>query len=206
MKLVNAGIFFVVMALGCRSAWAEPDEALGAAYYLKGLVAYQRGNYATALQWYRKAVEQGDADAQYELGIMYANGQGVLQDYTEAVRWYRKAVEQGNARGQNGLGVLYSFGWGVRQDYAEAVKWYRKAAEQGNDSGQFNLSTMYENGYGVLQDYLKAHMWANLAGSNGNMEAIKSRDRIAGSMIPTQITEAQRRARICLESNYQNCD
>ncbi|MDG4550199.1 MAG: hypothetical protein P9G45_07275, partial [Candidatus Contendobacter sp.] len=79
---------------------------------------------AEAVMWY-KAAEQGDADAQFNLGVMYDNGQGVRKDEAEAVKWYRKAAEQGNADAQNNLGWMYTNGQGVRKDEAEAVKWYR---------------------------------------------------------------------------------
>ena len=78
-----------------------------------------------------QAAEQGVAEAQNNLGNMYANGQGVCQDYAEAVQWYRNAAEQGHAQAQNNLGLMYANGQGVRQDYAEAVQWFLKAAEQG---------------------------------------------------------------------------
>ena len=63
---------------------------------------------AEAVRWYRLAAEQGDAAAQFNLGLMYANGEGVLKDEAEAVRWYRKAVEQGYAGAQLNLGVMYA--------------------------------------------------------------------------------------------------
>ena len=72
-------------------------------------------DYATAVGWYRKSADQGDAEAQSDLGYMYAEGKGVPQDYTEAVRWYHKAADQGYARGQDGLGYAYSHGAGVPQ-------------------------------------------------------------------------------------------
>ena len=100
--------------------------------------------------------EQGVAEAQFNLGLMYYNGQGVRQDYAEAVRWYRQAAEQGNAEAQNNLGTMYAIGQGVRQDYAEAVRWYRKAAEQGVAETQNNLGAMYAIGQGVRQDYAEA--------------------------------------------------
>jgi uncharacterized protein len=56
------------------------------------------------------AAEQGYAEAQYNLGVMYGNGNGVVQDYAEAVKWYRLAAEQGNAKAQNNLGVMYEYG------------------------------------------------------------------------------------------------
>ena len=73
----------------------------------KGYAAYQAGDYAEALKWYRKAAEQGDASAQYNLGNGYRRGKGVTQDYAEAANWYRKAAEQGNAWAQSNLGVMY---------------------------------------------------------------------------------------------------
>ena len=93
--------------------------------------AYERGDYATALRGFRLAAEQGNASAQLNLGVMYANGEGVLEDDAEAVRWYRLAAEQGESFAQFNLGVMYDNGEGVPEDDAEAVRWYRLAAEQG---------------------------------------------------------------------------
>ena len=103
--------------------------------------------------------EQGDARAQYNLGVCYYFGEGVEQDYEEAVKWYRKAAEQGYARAQYNLGVCYYNGEGVEQDYEKAVKLYREAAEQGSSSAQCNLGVCYNNGVGVEQDYEEAVKW-----------------------------------------------
>ena len=78
-----------------------------------------------------RRAEKGDAKAQFDLGLKYENGEGVLQDYAEAAKWYRKAAEQGYAKAQFNLGTMYDEGRGVRQDFAEAAKWYRKAKDQG---------------------------------------------------------------------------
>ena len=91
--------------------------------------AHKRGDYATALREFRVLAEQGDADAQFNLGAMYYNGYGVPQDDVQAANWYRKAAEQGIARAQFNLGVLYGTGQGVPQDFVQAANWYRKAAE-----------------------------------------------------------------------------
>ena len=72
----------------------------------------------------RLQAEQGDASAQYHLGVRYSNGEGVLKDEAEAVRWYRLSADQGNASAQNNLGVSYANGEGVLKDEAEAVRWY----------------------------------------------------------------------------------
>ena len=101
-----------------------------------------------------QAAKQGDAPAQYNLGLMYTQGQGVRQDYVEAVKWYRKAAEQGDAVAQYNLGLKYADGIGVRQDYVEAVKWYHKAAEQGLAGAKYNLGLNYAYGRGVRKDYV----------------------------------------------------
>ncbi|HGO8437724.1 TPA: tetratricopeptide repeat protein [Neisseria meningitidis] len=82
-----------------------------------------------------QAAEQGDADAQNNLGAMYAEGQGVRQDDTEAVRWFRQAADQGLAQAQFNLGAMYYKGHGVRQDRALAQEWLGKACQNGNQDG-----------------------------------------------------------------------
>jgi TPR repeat protein len=88
----------------------------------------------TAVKWYRLAAEQGDVSAQINLGLMYDNGQGVIQDYKNAVKWYRLAAEQGDAFAQNNLGLMYANGQGVIQDYVSAHMWLNIAASSGNKS------------------------------------------------------------------------
>ena len=78
----------------------------------------------------KEAAEQGDAEAQYRLGLAHAEGKGAPQDHRAAAKWYRLAAEQGHAGAQFQLGGSYVFGKGVPQDYSEAVKWYRLAAER----------------------------------------------------------------------------
>lgn len=80
----------------------------------------------------KKAAEQGNALAQYSLGLHYVDGRGVAKDDAEAVKWFHKAAQQGNANGQFELGYMYESGKGVAKDAAEAAKWYQKAAAQGN--------------------------------------------------------------------------
>ncbi|MFO7642063.1 MAG: serine/threonine-protein kinase, partial [Candidatus Competibacteraceae bacterium] len=86
---------------------------------------------AEAVRWYRRAAEQGDAEAQANLGWMYLQGRGVAQDHAEAVRWYRQAAEQGFSKAQFNLGWMYAEDRGVAQDYAEAARWFRQAAAHG---------------------------------------------------------------------------
>ena len=78
---------------------------------------------------YQESAAQGDAAAQYNLGFMYKNGQGVLQDYARAVEWYTKAADQGKALAQSKLGLMYKKGHGVTKDDRLALKLIRKAAK-----------------------------------------------------------------------------
>ncbi len=100
------------------AGWNEVDAAL------------QRGDYATFIRELRSLTEQGDADAQFNLGLMYANGQRVPQDDAEALKWFRKAAAQDLAEAQNSLGVVYANGQGVPQDYAQALMWFNLAASR----------------------------------------------------------------------------
>ena len=81
------------------------------------------------------AAERGDADAQYNWDLMYAEGQGVSQDCGEAARWYHTA-EQGDASAQYSIGLMYAEGRGVPQDLMLACKWYYVAALQGHEDAQ----------------------------------------------------------------------
>jgi hypothetical protein len=80
-----------------------------------------------AVQWYRKAAEQGNALGQNNLGVRLWHGQGIAQDYREALAWYRKAAQQGNANSQNGLGVMYESGEVVPQSKVIAYALYNLA-------------------------------------------------------------------------------
>jgi hypothetical protein len=85
-------------------------------------------DYAQAMQLFRKAADQGNAEAQNAIGDMYLKGQGVPQDYTQAMRWYRKAGDRGFAEARNNIGYLYAHGLGVPQDCAVATKWTGRVA------------------------------------------------------------------------------
>ena len=169
------------------------------AIVLFALLYTGRGQAFQRVDPIRQKAEQGDATAQFDLGVMYNFGKGVPQDYAEARRWYLKAAEQGNSDAQFNLGVMYDNGRGVRQDYAEARKWYLKAAEKGAAHAQFSLGFMYDTGQGVPQDYVKAHLWFNLAASRAKVDYRKqiadARDKTAAKMTPAQLAEAQRLAR-----------
>ena len=177
----------LVLSIVCLAAPAWADFKAGAD-------AYQRGDYATALREWQPLAEQGQALAQYNLGLLYANGKGVSKDDAQAQQWYEKAAAQGHADAQVNLGILYDYGRGVAQDYKKAVYWYRLSAKQGNELAQRQLGLMFERGDGVPQDYVQAYMWYTLGAANGAKRGAVLRDALAKRMTPDQIAEAQQLA------------
>ena len=120
---------------------------------------------------YRQRAEHGDAIAQYELAMCYANGRGVVKDVSEAGKWYRKSAEQGHFIAQFQLGLMYYNGEGIETNKLEAMKWYRKAAEQGHIYAQFQLGLLYYNGEGVEPNMLEAMKWYRKAAEQGHVKA-----------------------------------
>ncbi len=169
--LKERGVMRKLIGLLLISGLLGAAQVASAGPFEDGVAADNRGDYATALRLWRPLANQGDADAQYNLGVMYHNGKGVAQDYAEAAKWYRLAAAQGNANAQNNLGGMYFRGQGVAQDSAEAEKWYRLAGNRENVKAQFNLGVMYANGQGVPRDYVEAVKWTRLAANQGHAGA-----------------------------------
>jgi TPR repeat protein len=131
-----------------------------------GYAAYRKGDYESALRILRPLAESGEARAQFNLGVMYSEGQGVPQDYTEAGKWYGLSAWQGYAQAQYNLGLWYAQGEGGAQDYIRAHMWFNLAAASFPPSDILSRSA-----------------------------AIKNRDTIASRMSSDQIAQAQRLAR-----------
>ena len=194
MRRPAAAVILIISILMAGPAIAGPYEDATKAYF--------SGDYEAAYRLIKPMAEKGLPEAQFNLGLMYNNGQGVPQDYAEAVTWYRKAAEKGFAEAQYNLGTMCYRGQGVPQNYPEAVTWYSKAAEQGNAKGQYSLGMMFYRGRGVPKDYVLAHMWLNLATSRyPALEKAKRewaeifRDIAASKMTPAQLAEAKKLAK-----------
>lgn len=155
----------------------------------EALAAYEQGDYVSTIRVFEVLAEEGNAEAQYKLSVMYSDGEGVQEDDTEAEKWARKAAEQGLAKAQFMLGEMtdeekwirkaaeqglaeaqYMLGvsYWYRDDYADAVFWYRKAAEQGFAEGQYALGDMYRDGNGVDQDHEESIKWLKRAAEQGD--------------------------------------
>jgi uncharacterized protein len=136
-----------------------------------GREAYQNEDYETALAELMPLAEEGDMNAQYFMGLMYANGHGLPQDPEEAERWFEKFSNQLDVSGKFNLGIMYYQGKAVPQNYQTAISWFKKAAEEGDAEAQFNLGFIYDNGYGMPQDRQEALKWYRQAADQGLLEA-----------------------------------
>lgn len=105
----------------------------------------------SAAEWFRRAAEQGDAQAQYRFAMCCWFGYGVERSEEEHLRWLSLAAEQGLAQAQRQLGHEYQYGMCVPQDWTRAAEWYRRAAEQGDVGAQREMAQCCRNGEGVEQ-------------------------------------------------------
>ena len=117
------------------------------------------------------AIGPAEALAAFRLGVRYAFGDGVAQDYQKAAEQFRIAAQQGLPDAEYNLGALYDGGLGVPRDAVRAVIWYHSAAEQGHPAAQLNLGLAYANGSGVAQDYGEAARWFRRAADQGVVTA-----------------------------------
>ena len=170
-----------------------------------GVNAWSKGSYILAHELLRPLSAQGNAVAQYIIGLMYFRGKVVVKDHMESIKFLNLSAKQGYARAQHKLGNIYTSDLLGKPDYRKAIKWFRLASGEGYAPSQYFLATLYENGDGIKQDYVRAHMWFSLA-SGKNIIARDERDRIAGKMTLSQITNAQNMARDCEKKKYKNCE
>ncbi len=115
----------------------------------------------------RNAAAAGNPAAQYEVGLRYARGGGVPQDYGQAAYWFELAGKQNLAIAQYRLATLFEKGRGVPQDMEKARSWYESAAQAGNVKAMHNLAVIYAEGKGVPQDFAKAGQWFLAAADHG---------------------------------------
>lgn len=138
------------------------------------------------------AAAGGDAESQYQLGMMYRSGSGgVKQDYIHASKWLELAATQGHADAQYNIGKMYLAGIGTIQHFETAFRWFELAASQSHTRAMYDISMMLKNGRSVPIDLVKAYMWANISASRGDVPAIALRDILVSAMTPEQLVEGQ---------------
>jgi TPR repeat protein len=127
---------------------------------------------AKRFAYFQEGAQAGNADAELQLAILFAKGEGVAQDYAAAANWFRAAANQGIPRAQYDMGVLTERGRGVKVDLAEAAGWYLKAAQAGYPLAQYNLAVCYTKGQGIRQDLPEAALWYRRAAAQGVVQAM----------------------------------
>jgi len=127
----------------------------------------------TRLEAWLAAADQGDAEAQFQLGVMYCTGGDVPQDLAQANSWYLRAAEQGHRYAQYNIAVMLFHGQGIRQDRAAAFAWSAKAAAQGVPEAEVLLGDLYAAGLGTAPDRDSARHWYEKAVAHGNAFAAR---------------------------------
>lgn len=127
---------------GAEKGEPEAQNDLGLLYLYGGDGIEQ--NKLEAEKLFLQAAEKGNAEAQYNLALMYDEGDGVKQDKAESVKWYLKSAEQGLPESQYNLGIMYENGEGVTQNHEEAVKLFQEAVRQGFKNAQDILKELNE--------------------------------------------------------------
>jgi TPR repeat protein len=138
------------VALAAETQDRKTPDAI--ANFEAGIVAYQANDLPLAYAAFLAAAEDGHADSQFNVALMYEKGIGVGKDEKEAMVWYGKSALQGNASAQFNLGVFYENGRGTKVDFAKANEWYRKASVQGDALAIGNLGMLYVRGQGVKEN------------------------------------------------------
>jgi len=167
---------------------AQPAPANGEAMELNVLDA-------DPLAGDRARAEQGDVDAQYNLGHAYATGTDIERDRSKAIKWYAAAAKAGHLEAQYALGSLFQHGWkSIPPNHREAANWFKQAAERGHVKAQWQLSLLYENGKGVKKSIVEAYRWSTIAVQgagrdsdlwrNGSPRIYRLRWKIPGNQFP----------------------
>ena len=130
-----------VLWLALSLAIAAPTAAVAADVF-KGMMAYESGDYETALAEFRPLAEEGDAHAIYSLGRMYEEGHGVDKSYAEARKFYERGAQQFHQGSLHRLARMSLFGRGVKASYVEAYKWFNIAQIRGSKHAAAYMARM----------------------------------------------------------------
>lgn len=157
-------LLFATLLGVLTSAVARADLAVGVA-------AFREGDHGRALAELQPLAAQGEAEAQFYVGIAYQKGWGVIADAAKAAEWYRRAAEQGMHKAQHNLALLYLRGEGVEADATQAREWFERAARQGDMRAAHEIGLMYFRGMGVARDFQQARSWWEKAANGGEASA-----------------------------------
>ncbi len=124
-----------------------------------------------SLENLKKAALSGDKKAQFNVGVMYDEGEAIQVDKEKAFEWYQKPAGQGHPGTQFTVAMMYYEGEVVEENKEKAFEWFHKAAVQADLNAQFNVGVMYDKGEGVEVNKEKAFEWYHRAAVQGYSEA-----------------------------------
>jgi TPR repeat protein len=156
-----------------------------------GILAFDHGSDEEAWNYFGKAAQEGNTEANYWLGQMSELGLSVKSDPEKAATYYQTAAAAGWSIAKAKLGHLYLTGEGVSQDYLKARSWLEQAARDNISDAQYDLGRTYEEGLGTTRNPVYAYIWYDFAARGGNPQYREARDRVSKTMAPDVIAEAQ---------------
>lgn len=192
-----------LLALLCLAASVFAVAPASGADFKAGVAAARAGDYTVAMREWRPLADGGNAEAQFNLGLLHENGLGVPIDKAEAARWFRRAAEQEDRLAQAYLAEMYGKGLGVPRDDAEALRWFRRAAEHGHAPSQHNVGLFYATGRGVEPNEVEAYAWLTVAQENGGGPAdlldLLTKNMSEGNLDKARVLAAEIRRRCRLD-------
>lgn len=190
------------MLKSAEQGYVPAETGMGEGYLANQLTG-PVPNYAGADRWLRMGATDGDAEAQFWLGIGYDRGYFGGLDYQESLKWLRMSAAQGLPNAQLSLGQMHEEGHGVPDNDEVAAYWYRKAADHFSDvdgvfEAEVQLAYMYRDGR-LKRDNVQAYMWFAVLDSSLNPPTDEDVQRVAKRMTNIEVAEAQRRAKVWID-------
>ncbi len=188
--LISLVLFFLFPAVAIGNIKSKESEAP----FVKGFTSYVLKDINSAIKYWRPLAKTGHNDAQYLLGVMYANGQGVKLDFQKAAFWFLKSALQGDVGAMYFIGTLLKEGKGVDQNLDQAGEWFLKAALKDYPDAQIEIGEMYVSGNGRHKDLVEAYCWFKLAAANGIQSGITKSQLVATILPQEDFKKAQEKA------------
>jgi len=154
---------------------------------------------APLLETVEAQAERGVAEAQFSLGLKFANGKGAAQDHAQAAHWYRKAAEQNHALAQFNLGIMYAEGRGGPSDKAQSMLWLDRAAHLGDAAAQYRLGIIHHRESldrfpkNASESRIEAYKWLQLSDDQNYRDADMARGLVNLHMTHEEVADANRR-------------
>lgn len=156
-------LFSLPLLLACFSATAMADTDKGTALLQRADSLYRAGNFEKAVEVYRQSAEEGNAEAQFDIGYAYYTGEGIGRDYTSAAMWFKRSAKQQFAKAMYNLAYCYMNGRGVPRDYDKAYSMLVESAEKNYKRAQLTLADCFARGVLVEQNEAESNKWRSRA-------------------------------------------